>query len=355
MRCLHCGSAAGRARPNELTVAECLDVADQLTAMGCTQATLIGGEVFLYRGWEGVARRLVEGGARVNIITNGFLMSDEQVRQIRRAGLANVGISLDGMEANHNRIRDVRTSFARVLEAMRRLRAAGVSIGAVTSLLDFNVADLPDMYDLLLAHGVEVWQLQIATAMGSLADGRPMLLRPEKVPGILRFMAEKRAEAKMDIYAGDDLGYYDEREVLVRSRRDCISVWQGCQAGLRVVGIDSVGNVKGCESLYDERFIEGNLRSESLAEIWRKPWGFAYNRRFRVDQLAGPCAGCEAGATCRGGCRGACYFTTGNLYHNIYCVYPAACEAKGRTHRRPESRPPIVNAPAERSSVAAAG
>ena len=56
MRCLHCGSAAGKARADELTVRECLGVADQLLDLGCRQTTFIGGEVLLYRGWERVAR-----------------------------------------------------------------------------------------------------------------------------------------------------------------------------------------------------------------------------------------------------------------------------------------------------------
>ena len=50
MKCLHCGSSAGRARANELTVDECLRVADDLLTLGCRQITFIGGEIFLYRG-----------------------------------------------------------------------------------------------------------------------------------------------------------------------------------------------------------------------------------------------------------------------------------------------------------------
>jgi len=48
------------------------------------------------------------------------------------------------------------------------------------------------------------------------------------------------------------------------------TVPRGCQAGLKVVGIDRVGNVKGCESQYSDTFIEGNLRKELLEDIWNK-------------------------------------------------------------------------------------
>jgi len=322
MRCLHCGSRAGKARANELSIEECFRVADELAALGCRQVTLIGGEVFLYPGWERVARRLSDSGLAVNIITNGFLMGDRQIEQIRHARLANVGVSIDGMEENHNRIRRVPTSFPRTVAALDRLRREGISIGAVTSLLSFNVCDLEAIYQLLVSYGVEIWQLQIATAMGNLVDGTPLLLPPAELPRITSFIIDKLCERKMRVYAGDDIGYYDANEPCLRTPRGTIALWEGCQAGLRVVGIDSVGNVKGCESLYSDVFIEGNLREESLAEIWSKPGAFAYNRQFEPAMLSGACALCDMGPACRAGCRGMCYFSTGTFHENPYCCYP---------------------------------
>ncbi len=322
MRCIHCGSSAGAERDRELTVRECLDVADQLLAMGCQQTTLIGGEVLLFKGWERVARRLWDGGCGVNIITNGLLVDDDQIGRMRRSGLGNVGVSIDGLEDNHNRIRNSKSAFARAIEAIKRLRRADISVGVVTALLNFNVDDLEPLYELLASLGVEIWQLQIANAMGNLAGKGDLLLEPAKVPQLTRFIAEKRVQGDMQIYAGDDIGYYDEYELALRSSPGALSSWQGCQAGLLVVGIDSVGNVKGCESLYDDRFIEGNLRQESLADIWSKEGAFAYNREFDANQLEGACKGCDKGALCRAGCKGLCHFATGSMFNNPFCCYP---------------------------------
>jgi len=322
MRCLHCGSSAGRARANELTVEECLHVADELLGLGCRQITFIGGEIFLYRGWEKVARRMSDGGAKVNIITNGYLMGAEQIAQIKDAKLSNVGISLDGMEENHDRIRRKKGSYRKVLAAFAMLRQAGISIAVVTSLLDFNVADLEEMYGLLVANEVDIWQLQIVTGMGNIAGQEGYLLNPAKVGQITEFIREKYRRGLLRVYAGDDIGYFDEHEAYIRSRPGTISVWNGCQAGMRVVGIDSVGNVKGCESIYSDRFIEGNLRKESLQEIWTKEGSFAYNRNFDISMLSGACAVCDKGSICRAGCRGSNYFTNGSLFESRYCSYP---------------------------------
>ena len=322
MRCLHCGSSAGKARKDELTVEECLQVADDLLALGCRQISFIGGEIFFYRGWERVARRMSDGGAKANIITNAYRLGEEEIAQIKAAKLSNVGISLDGMEHNHDLIRGVKGSYQRVLRAFERLNRADIPTAVVTSLLDFNVADLEAMHDLLVSHGVEIWQLQIVNGMGNIAGRNEYLLNPARVGEITNFIREKRREGAIRLYAGDDVGYFDDNEVYIRSRPGTISVWNGCQAGLRVVGIDSVGNVKGCESIYSDEFIEGNLREESLTEIWTKEGNFAYNRNFEVSMLTGACAGCDKGSICRGGCRGSSYFSSGSLFESRYCNYP---------------------------------
>ena len=98
------------------------------------------------------------------------------------------------------------------------------------------------------------------------------------------------------------------------------AVYRGCSAGLDAVGIDSVGNVRGCESMYDERFNEGNLREKSLREIWEDPDAFAYNRKFTPELLSGACASCEAGPFCAGGCRSYNYFVHGKLYEAPRCA-----------------------------------
>ncbi len=84
---------------------------------------------------------------------------------------------------------------------------------------------------------------------------------------------------------------------------------------------DSIGNVKGCLSLYDNKFIEGNLQNESLKEIWMNPNTFSYNRKFKLSDLKGKCKDCDKGNLCRGGCKQLSYFATGNMCESIYCNY----------------------------------
>jgi radical SAM protein with 4Fe4S-binding SPASM domain len=323
MHCIHCGSKAGDKRENELTLEESMRVANDLFELGCRRISLIGGEIFLYYGWEHVARVMSRSGILVNIITNGYKFGDEEIEKIKYAGLTNVCFSVDGMEENHDRIRNRKNSFKKVLKGFARLRKEDIPFAVVTTLLDFNFHDLENMYDLFVKNKVSAWQIQLANLMGNMNEHKQHAIKAEKIPLITKFIRQKKEANKMNIYAADDIGYYDENEKHLRGECGEISYWPGCQAGLTVVGIDSIGNVKGCESLYSEAFIEGNVRKESLKNIWFNEHNFLYNRKFTEDLLTGNCAKCDMGAFCRGGCKGSSYFNKGYLFENPYCIYGA--------------------------------
>lgn len=273
---------------------------------------------FFKNDWEKVSRKFVNGGVYVNIITNAYNLGDEQFRQLKDSGIKQVAISVDGMENAHNTTRRNPHSFEHIQKAMKRFRDEGYFVSVVTTLTDLNFNDLKKMYQLFLDNKVEIWQLQLASPMGNASDNLELLIDPVKVPLITKFIKEKNKERKILIVAGDNVGYYDNNEHYIRGD---LTEFQGCQAGKFVVGIDSIGNVKGCESLYSDEFIEGNLRKNSLYEIWNRDGAFAYNRNFKPSMLEGKCKGCNKADPCAGGCRQLSNFTSGNKFKSIYCCY----------------------------------
>ena len=70
-RCAYCGSRGGKARENELTTAECLDVARQLAEMGCRRASVIGG-VSLAGGYGDILGTFI-GAIFMAALENGVL------------------------------------------------------------------------------------------------------------------------------------------------------------------------------------------------------------------------------------------------------------------------------------------
>jgi hypothetical protein len=58
LACHHCSSRAGRARADELTTAEALQLVEQLAELGVLEVTLIGGEVYLRSDWCEIVRAI---------------------------------------------------------------------------------------------------------------------------------------------------------------------------------------------------------------------------------------------------------------------------------------------------------
>lgn len=319
LNCSHCGSRAGRARPDELSLDECFSVADQLIALGCRDVTLIGGEVFLFKGWDSLSEYLFNHGLSVNIVTNGYRMGASEIEQIQHARLVNVGVSIDGMKENHNAIRGRSDAFQRLSSSIDLLIATGIPVCAVTTLMKLNYEDLEDLYAFLVEHQVQIWQLQLVNAMGNLANRNEFAISPEQVRGVIEFIRDKNLCRKMVIVAADSIGYFDKNETYIRGNSSPICYWGGCSAGISSVFIDSIGRIKGCGSLYSDKFIEGNVRNNSLADIWNDQDHFVYNRKFKVDMLTGKCRGCQVGNLCKGGCRSSNYFSTNSLYSSAFC------------------------------------
>lgn len=320
--CRYCGSRAGKARENELTTEECLSVADQLAEMGCRRVSMIGGEVFMRPDWDVIAKRLTDGGVSVAVITNGFLFTEGLIKRLLAAGVESVAVSIDGPEEVHDKYRQP-GSFKRAMAAIDALHAGGVPVSVITTLNAENAPRLEEMYSLLCEKPIGAWQIQACSPMGNAAHaGFDHRIDAAAVVG---FILERVGSAPFAMGAADNIGYWTEGEDRLRGMRSGGAPFTGCRAGLTAIGIDSVGNVRGCESMYDEAFNEGNLRERSLRSIWEDPEAFAYNRRFTPDMLTGACSGCPKGKYCAGGCRSYNWFSHGKLYE-----YPACARAGSR-------------------------
>ena len=308
LRCKHCGSFAGRSRAAELSLDECLRVADELVALGCRRITLIGGEPTLFPGWSEVGRRLVELGAQVNMISNGFTWSQKHVEQAKADGFCAVSFSLDGFQKEHDEFRSP-GSFDRVVRAIDLTVSGGLPTAVNTTIHRLNALQLPQMRKFLLDRGVFGWQVQLATASGTMGQHRDLLLPPEDLLHVVPEIAElcRIPCPELEIFVGHNIGYFGNPEAALRGSDVALPFWLGCRAGCQVIGIESGGDVKGCLSLPssahgESRFVEGNLREKSLRDIWERPNAFAYNRLFKVEQLSGFCRVCRFRDVCRGGC-----------------------------------------------------
>ncbi|MGA1868441.1 MAG: radical SAM protein [bacterium] len=327
MNCAHCGSEAGERRGEELNHEEALDFCHQLGQMGCELLTLLGGEPFLREDWDDLALCLNRYNVKVNAISNGYLMDQALVDRIKKAHLANVAISLDGLKDTHEKIRRKPGSYERVMNALSLLRQNEVSSAVVTTITKDNIMELDELFHIACDKGVEIWQLQIGVPRGNLCEHRNFVVQPEDLPAIEQFILKVRNNRRIQVDVADNIGYFSRNEEMLRSsvsRQRHLPFFTGCFAGIQALGIEANGDIKGCLSMPTlPEFIEGNIRRESLAYIWNKPGNFSYNRDFDTSMLKGECSSCEYNYVCRGGCKSTAYCYSGSIFNNPLCLYRA--------------------------------
>jgi radical SAM protein with 4Fe4S-binding SPASM domain len=340
--CAHCGSRAGGARDDELTTEKALAVVDELAAMRTKEVVLIGGEAYLHPGFLDVVRALKARGIRPSMTTGGKGIDKDLARAMKEAGVHGVSVSVDGLEREHNAIRQSKHSFSGAMAALAHLKAAGILIAANTNINRVNAPVLEALFDVLVDAGISAWQVQITVPLGRAADRPQMLLQPYDLLDVVPRLAKlkERALARgVVMMPGNNLGYFGPEEALLRSPHDARVAgaekdhWRGCQAGKRVMGIESDGGVKGCPSL-QPAYVGGSLKDRALKDLWDHTAPLAFNRARTVDDLWGFCRTCPFAEVCLAGCTFTAHALFGRPGNNPYCHYRArTLAAQGRRER----------------------
>ncbi len=312
LNCSHCGSSAGKARENELTTKECLNLCEQLAELGCENVALMGGEPFMRKDWFLLGECIKDLVMGLNIVSNGLVLG-KHINKISQLKPQVVGISLDGLKETHDKIRN-KGSFRAALNSIDLLRTKGIQTTVITTVSKINFNDLNKMKDLIGKKGVN-WQIQVAMPFGNF--DRKFMLSKEEFYAAALFIANLRIKTKFDdflVVGAHCFGYYS------KLLPGC-GKWKGCTAGISSIGITSDGGIVGCLSLGNNRFIEGNVREESPEEIWEDGNRFGFTRGFDVDDLGENCKGCKFGAECKGGCSSMSYTITDRFHNDPYCFY----------------------------------
>ncbi len=325
--CGHCGSRAGRAREDELSTDEALDVVKQLAEMGAFEITLIGGEAYLRDDWTTIARAIVAAGMRCTMTTGGRGITRERARAAKDAGIASVSVSIDGLREAHDTLRGIDGSFDSAMNAIRELRAAGIDTSANTQLNRLSWRDLDALLDRFIELGVSGWQMQLTVPMGRAADRPEWLLQPyellELYPRIAS-VAERGAKHGVLFWPANNIGYFGPHETTLRGRavRDD-RAWSGCVAGKHALGLESNGDLKGCPSLPTTSYVGGNVRERSIREMWDRAPEIRFVRDRTTDEMWGFCKDCYYADECRAGCSWTSHVFFAKRGNNPYCHHRA--------------------------------
>lgn len=326
LKCQHCGSRAGKRRPNELNTEEALSVIDQLAALGTREITLIGGEAYLRRDWLQLVERIAHHGIRCGMQTGARALTRKRLEDGKRAGLFGIGVSLDGMEDLHDRVRGVKGAWQEGIRAIETAKELGLGASCNTQIGAETIDHLEPLFNKLIAVGASHWQLQITVAMGNAVENDHLLLQPYRILELMPLLARLYTEGVSRNFLltfGNNLGYFGPYEHLWRGFGDERLHWSGCAAGQNVIGLEADGTIKGCPSLATEGYGGGNVRDDTVADLWNHSPELHFGRLRDIESLWGFCRTCYYADVCRGGCTWTSDSLFGKPGNNPYCHYRA--------------------------------
>jgi len=316
LACQHCYSiSADIDFPGELSTPEIYATMDDLKAFGVPVLILSGGEPLLHPDIFAISRRAKAMGFYVGLSTNGTLIDAPLLPQIAAIGYDYVGISLDGLEATHDRFRRKLGAYAASLAAVRRLRDAKIKVGLRFTLTQDNAHDLPALLELTEREGIDKFYLSHLNYGGRGNINRKTdaaLLTTRRAMDLLFDACWRRIESgqpKEFVTGNNDAdGVYLLQWVMKRfpERAEHVAAklaqWGGNSSGVNVANIDNLGNVHPDTFWWD--YTLGNVRQRRFSEIWADTSDpIMAGLKARPRRVTGRCGECRHFAICGGNTR----------------------------------------------------
>ena len=297
-KCIHCGSRAGSARSDELNTEEALKLVKELHSCGYKGVALMGGEPLIREDWFEIAKEVKKYKMDLSIVTNGLNLVNH-IQKLKKLDVDCVSLSLDGgIPGTHDYLRGIKGAYDKTINAMKTLKKEKLPVSIITAINKKNLKEVDLIKNLILDQNIS-WQIQLAVPIGRFP--KELMISREEYYALAMFIAinvKKYSYRRLPVIGAHCIGYFSRFIPNLG-----LAPWVGCQAGYSVLGIQSNGNIKGCLTLSD-KFIEGNVRTQSLKEIISNPYAFNYNRNFKKENLYGYCKNCDMVNECKGGCLG---------------------------------------------------
>ena len=324
LKCKHCGSRAGKIRPDEVSTEDCLEIVESLARLGTREITLIGGEAFLKKDWTSIIRAIRKHGIYCGLQTGGWAFNKKRLDDAIDAGLQGLGVSIDGLSEFHDSVRGVKGSFDMAIDVLKRAREAGIGSSVNTQIGPATIPQLRELLYIIAAAGAQQWQIQLTVAMGNAVDNNELLLQPYQLDELFPLLAQLYDEASemgIAMIVGNNIGYFGPYEYKLRNITGETEHWTGCSAGQQVMGIEADGIVKGCPSLPTKEYTGGNVKDLSIEDIWSNSPEIHFGRLRSKDSLWGFCKTCYYADVCKAGCTWTSHSLLGRPGNNPYCHY----------------------------------
>ena len=334
LECVHCYSGAERAQfANELSTAEARGMIEDLALMKVPVLLIAGGEPLARPDILELAAYAISLGVRVTFSTNGTLLTKDKAERLADIGVTYAGISIDGDEERHDRMRGREGAYRDALRGIRNCREAGLRVGVRFTVTQDNVDEIDSVFRLVENEGIGRLYLHhlVYSGPGSYLAGNDLgsaqkrALMTRLLDQAQRWTAEGRAIEVMTVDNNADapfIYYWLLDRDPVRADR-ALSLMQekgGNRSGIAIAAIDSFGVVHPDQSTSTHSI--GSIRERPFSTIWNDSRVQLLARlRDRKPLLQGRCATCQWLSVCNGNFRARAEAVTGDYWQSDPACY----------------------------------
>ena len=308
------------------TAREWVELGREAKDRGMLYLLLTGGEPFLRPDFREIFQKLHAMGLILSINSNATLIDEETVKWLKQTPPSRINVTLYGASnETYSRLCGHPEGYTRVVEAIHRLKAAGISVKLNYSVTPDNGGDLEEAFAFAQKEGL------IIQATGYMFP--PLRRDPTKVGENFRFSPEEAAcyAARIVRYMNGDDQFLRQMEQglppIPGDGEDCCPGEVGeqirCRAGKCSFWVTWNGNFLPCGMMPQESAV--NVFDQGFDRAWE--WAGDFSRRIR---LPAKCAVCEARDSCKA-CAAMVYTETGTFsavpqYRcDMTKAYPRAC------------------------------
>ncbi|MEX2487884.1 MAG: TIGR04053 family radical SAM/SPASM domain-containing protein [Nitriliruptoraceae bacterium] len=352
LACRHCrADAIHDPLPGELSTEDGVQLIRSLRAFGPRPPVLVltGGDPLCRSDLFDLLEVAHDEGVRVALSPAvSDRLTSELVDALLAAGVNHVSISLDGAApATHDSVRGVPGHHAKTLAAIDLLVGAGMHVQVNTTVMQVNAQELAALAELLVTHGVAVWEVFFLIQVGravSLSElsadevedvahflvdaaGYGVTVRTVEAPSFRRVVAQRRERPAADPVASFGLGnlavqLLDDLHTRLGPPSGPPRVPSaGTRDGKGIVFVGYDGTVSPAGFLPIDL---GNVRERPLAEIYRD---HPLLQAIRSADFSGKCGRCPYADPC-GGSRARAFVATGDpLGDDPACPFEVAAVA----------------------------
>lgn len=334
LNCRHCFSACGKNRSTYWDYAAALHLIDELAALKVFTLTLSGGEPLLHPRLSELIAYASERHLGIRLATNGTLVTDDFLKEIKPHNLLSAQVSIDGLASTHDVFREQSGSFQQAIEALQRFIAAGLYTVMTVTVSKKNHLQIPALIEIAEELGVSAIKISACAPLGRARNQTENLqLSHEEARILAQSVQEKKAQVKerLEVQCAGLFPWLLEKPPAPAQTDYAPIPGPECSAGQSSMVIAADGSVYPC--VYMRTTPAGVAGQEPLKSIWNKESAFKALRELDLKRLEGKCAGCTyRPLKCTGGCRGLALAAFGNLYgEDPTCWHRPSCRGVTRS------------------------